>query len=68
MIMAKENYAPYVTRKEIIPAEKFLELSYAQRNCIVSAKIVPPSLEGSGFGFIEIEYKHQRYNLDAIFA
>jgi hypothetical protein len=62
------NYELYVSRSERISAERFLQLSPRQRKDIVSTKIVPPTLESNNSGFIELEHKTQRYDVEAVFS
>jgi hypothetical protein len=48
---------------EFLSIEKFMSLSEKDRNNIQSLKIIPPTLNGNGFGKVAVKYKIPSYQV-----
>jgi len=48
---------------EFLSIEKFMTLSERDKNNIQSLKIIPPTLDGQGFGRVAVKYKVPSYKV-----
>lgn len=48
---------------EFLSIEKFMTLSEKDKSNIQSLKIIPPTLDGNGFGKVAVKYKIPRYQV-----
>lgn len=48
---------------ETMSPERFLKLSATERREMASCEVVPPTLEGNGFGGFRVRWKTQRFRV-----
>ena len=48
---------------EFLSIEKFMSLSEKDKSNIQSLKIIPPTLDGNGFGKVAVKYKIPSYQV-----
>lgn len=58
----------YITLRERLSPEEYLELLSAHPSSIKKIRIVPPSLSGAHLGEIEVEFKYPINNYDKVHA